>query len=191
MKLKNNIPIPSIDNTWTLFLDRDGVINHEKHQDYIHTWSEFVFYDGVKEAMKIFSEIFRYVIVITNQRGVGRGLTKLEDLHTIHANMREEIEINEGRIDAIIYCTELDDDNPFRKPNTGMGLEAAKQFPQIDFKKTIMVGNTMSDMLFGKNLGAYTVFLPTTRPEVDIYNASIDAVFPSLHHFARVLINKI
>lgn len=189
--MKNRIPFHAIDKSWTLFLDRDGVINYEKHKDYIHTWSEFRFYEGVKEAMKIFADKFRHIIVITNQRGVGKGLTKLEDLHTIHANMREEIEMNDGRIDAVFYCTELDDDNPFRKPNTGMGLDAAKQFPMIDFSKTIMVGNTMSDMLFGKNLGAYTVFLPTTRPEVDIHSAAIDAVFPSLLDFANALINKI
>ncbi len=189
--MKNNIPIEQINKSWTLLLDRDGVINHEKHDDYIHTWDEFVFYDGVKEAMKVFSEKFQHIIVITNQRGVGRGLTKLEDLHTIHANMKEEIELNEGRIDAVFYCTETDDDNPYRKPNTGMGLQAAKQFPSINFQKTIMVGNTMSDMLFGKNLGAYTVFLPTTRPEVDLRDTAIDAVFPSLRHFANALINKI
>ena len=187
----NNLPLNAIDDTWTLFLDRDGVINHEKHEDYIHTWDEFRFYEGVKEAMKIFSGIFKYVIVITNQRGVGRGKTRLEDLHTIHANMREEIEINEGRIDAIFYCTELDDDNPFRKPNPGMGQQAMKQFPEVDITKTIMVGNTMSDMKFGRNLGAYTVFLPTTRPEVDVNDNNIDAVYPTLLDFARALTNKI
>ena len=44
------LDLTEIDNTWTLFLDRDGVINHEKHLDYIHTWDEFKFYDGAKVA---------------------------------------------------------------------------------------------------------------------------------------------
>ena len=181
------LPINKVEYSWTLFLDRDGVINHEKHQDYIHTWDEFKFYDGVLEATKIFAEKFHRIVVVTNQKGVGKGLTRLDDLHTIHANMEHEIENAGGRIDAVFYCSELEDNNPFRKPNPGMGLQAIKQFPDIDIKKAIMVGNTISDMQFGRNLGVYTVFLPTTRPDVDLKDERIDAVYNSLFAFAQEL----
>ncbi|MEP7165589.1 MAG: HAD family hydrolase [Ferruginibacter sp.] len=181
------LPLTQIDKSWTLFLDRDGVINHEKHKDYIHTWDEFKFYDGVLEAIKIFTQRFNRIIVVTNQKGVGKGLTKLDDLHTIHANMEREIEKAGGRIDAIYYCSDLEDDSPYRKPNPGMGLEAVKQFPGIDLTKTVMVGNTISDMEFGRNLGVYTVFLPTTHPEVDLEDERIDAVCNSLLAFAQSL----
>ena len=179
------LPLKQINNSWTLFLDRDGVINYEKHQDYIHNWDEFKFYEGVKEAMKIFAEKFHRIIVVTNQKGVGKGLTKLDDLHTIHANMEREIEKAGGRIDAIYYCSELDNDNPFRKPQPGMGLQAMQQFPDIVPAKSIMIGNTISDMEFGRNLGVYTVFLPTTRPDVDLKDKRIDAVCDSLLAFAQ------
>ncbi len=178
------LPLNQIDKSWTLFLDRDGVINHEKHKDYIHSWDEFIFYDGVLEAMKVFANKFHRIVVVTNQKGVGKGLTKLDDLHTIHANMENEIVKAGGRIDAIFYCSDLDDESPYRKPNPGMGLQAAKQFPDIDLLKAIMVGNTISDMEFGRNLGVYTVFLPTTRPEVDLTDKRIDVVFDSLISFA-------
>ena len=181
------LPLTQIDKTWTLFLDRDGVLNYEKHKDYIHTWDEFKFYDGVLEAMKIFASTFQHIIVVTNQKGVGKGLTKLDDLHTIHANMEREIEKAGGRIDAIFYCSDLEDDSPYRKPNPGMGLQAVKQFPGIDLTKAIMVGNTISDMEFGRNLGVYTVFLPTTRPEVDLKDKRIDAVCDSLFAFASAI----
>lgn len=181
------IDLKKIDKSWTLFLDRDGVINHEKHQDYIHTWDEFVFYDGVKEAIKIFTEKFKYIIIVTNQKGVGKGMTKLEDLNIIHSNMQEEIENAGGRIDKIYFCTELDESHPSRKPNPGMGLQAVNDLPNIDLSKAIMVGNTMGDMEFGRNLGIKTIFLPTTRPEVDITDARIDAVFSSLIAFAKAL----
>ena len=186
-KFTTMLPLHKIDSGWTLFLDRDGVINHEKHQDYIHTWEEFKFYDGVKQAIKIFSSVFQRIVVITNQKGVGKGLTKLDDLHTIHANMQHEIETAGGRLDAVFYCSELEETNPFRKPNPGMGLQAVKQFPDIDLKKTIMIGNTISDMEFGRNLGVYTVFLPTTRPDVDLKDKRIDAVCDSLLAFAESL----
>jgi len=181
------LDLKKIDKSWTLFLDRDGVINHEKYQDYVHTWSEFVFYDGVKEAIKIFAATFKYIIIVTNQKGVGKGMTKLEDLHIIHNNMQKEIESAGGKIDKIYFCADLEETSPNRKPNPGMGLQAMKDFPNIDITKAIMVGNTISDMEFGRNLGVNTIFLPTTRPEVSLTDKRIDASYHSLLDFAKAL----
>jgi D-glycero-D-manno-heptose 1,7-bisphosphate phosphatase len=184
------IDLHKIDNTWTLFLDRDGVINHEKHNDYIHTWDEFVFYDGVKEAMSVFAKTFRHIIIVTNQRGISKGVTKLDDLNIIHKNMVAAIEEKGGRIDAVYFCPDLDNSSLNRKPNPGMGLQAAQDFPDININKAIMVGNTLSDMQFGRNLGVHTIFLPTTRPEVDLNDDNIDAVYDSLIDFANALESK-
>jgi len=176
-----------IDSTWTLFLDRDGVINHEKYKDYIHIWNEFVFYEGVKEAIQIFSKKFKYIFIVTNQKGVGKGLTKIEDLDMIHENMIHEIVLHGGRIDKIYYCTDLEETSPNRKPNPGMGLQAKQDFPEINFAKAIMVGNTPGDMEFARNLGMHTVFLPTTRPDLNEEDPGIDVIFPSLIGFAKSL----
>ena len=179
--------LKTIDRSWTLFIDRDGVINHEKKDDYIHTWEEFKFYDGVKEAMKIFHEIFGRIILVTNQRGIAKGLTKLENLEIIHKNMVREIEIAGGRIDQIYFCADMD--GLYRKPNHGMGLQAIKDFPDIDLTKSVMIGNTLSDMAFGRNLGvALNIFLPTTRKEIDVNDPQIDLVFPDLISAAKALI---
>ena len=184
------IDLKQIDNTWTLFLDRDGVINHEKHLDYIHTWDEFAFYEGVTEAIAVFAKTFHRIVVVTNQKGVGKGVTRLEDLQLIHANMVAAIEEKGGRVDAVYFCPDLDSDSPNRKPNPGMGLQAVQDFPDIDLDKAIMVGNTISDMQFGRNLGVQTIFLPTTRPEVDVNDERIDAVYDSLIAFANELKNQ-
>ena len=184
------IDLTKIDKTWTLFLDRDGVINHEKHLDYIHTWDEFVFYEGTKEAIAVFAKVFNRIIVVTNQKGIGKGVTKLEDLQLIHKNMIAEIETAGGRIDAVYFCPDLEDDSPNRKPNPGMGLQAVNDFPEIDLSKAIMVGNTISDMKFGRNLGVQTIFLPTTRTEVDLNDDRIDAVYNSLIDFANAMENQ-
>jgi histidinol-phosphate phosphatase family protein len=182
------IPLmPKIDKSWSLFLDRDGVINHEISGSYVHHWNDFVFYDGSLEAFRILAGIFHKIIVVTNQRGVGKGLTKLEDLHTIHANMENAIQNSGGRIDAVYYCSDIEDNSPFRKPQPGMGLEACRQFPDIDPVKSIMVGNSISDMGFGRNLGCFNVFLTTTCKKVPVEENSIDAFFPSLREFAQSL----
>jgi D-glycero-D-manno-heptose 1,7-bisphosphate phosphatase len=179
------LDLTKIDTSWTLFLDRDGVINHEKHLDYIHTWDEFTFYDGAKEAIALFAKKFKHIIVVTNQKGVGKGVTNINDLNTIHKNMISECATVGGRIDAVYFCPDLDNDSPNRKPNAGMGLQAIKDFSSIDINKAIMVGNTISDMEFGRNLGVHTIFLPTTRPEVDLNDERIDKVFESLIDFAK------
>ena len=177
-----------IDKNYTLFLDRDGVINYEKQNDYIHTWSEFKFYEGVLEAMDIFSKKFKHIIVVTNQRGIGKGVTKEEDVVYLHKKMKAAVEENAGRIDAVYFCRDIDSSSPCRKPNIGMGLQAVKDIPTIDLSKAIMIGNSLSDMQFGKNLGILTVFLPTTRPEVNLKDENIDVVFPSLIAFANHLL---
>ncbi|MEI7470957.1 MAG: HAD-IIIA family hydrolase [Chitinophagaceae bacterium] len=177
-------PLGIFDKSWTLFIDRDGVINHEKHLDYIHHWNEFEFYDGVKQAIKIFARVFGRIVVVTNQKGIGKGITKLEDLQLIHSNMVNAIAEVGGRIDKVYFCPDLNEDSLNRKPNPGMGLQAKVDFPEIDFSRALMVGNTISDMAFGRNLGVKTIFLPTTRPEVATNNPLIDAVYPSLIAFA-------
>ena len=71
-----------------------------------------------------------------------------------------------------------------------MGLKAVKDFPDIDLAKSIMIGNTLSDMQFGRSLAVKTIFLPTTRPEVDLHDSRIDEVYPSLIAFANDLKNQ-
>lgn len=183
------LPLDKITPDWTLFLDRDGVINHEGLGTYINNWEDFKFYERATEAFEIFSRKFKRIIIITNQRGVGKGITDEQELQRIHENMQHEIIKHNGRVDAVYYCPDINENSPRRKPNAGMGLEALKDFPDIDTSKAIMVGNTISDMHFGRNMGIYTVFLPTTRLEqTDLSDPAINDVYPSLIAFAQALV---
>jgi histidinol-phosphate phosphatase family protein len=170
---------------WTLFLDRDGVINYEKPGDYVCKWNEFIFYEGVPEALKQLSGLFGLIILVTNQRGIGKGLMTIEDLQDIHRHMLHSIEAAGGSIDRIYYCTSLSDDDPLRKPNPGMALLAKKDYPQIDFSKSIIVGNNISDMEFGRNAGMHTVFLRTTHPGQQLPHPAIDLAFDTLPDLAK------
>ena len=82
--------------------------------------------------------------------------------------MRQE----SGKIDRIYFCMDADESSPCRKPNPGMAFQAATDFPEIDLKKSLMVGNNMSDMFFGKNAGMKTVYLKTTSPDLKIAASS-------------------
>lgn len=171
-----------IDKGWTLFLDRDGVINLHYPNDYVKTWDEFYFLEGTLDALTRLSKIFRRIIVVTNQQGVGRGLMSHDDLEYIHAEMLKEVRKHGGRIHAIYTATELveDDVKQMRKPNIGMAKRAKQDFPEIDFSKSIIVGDSVSDMEFGRNAGMITVFVGDThklneqqRLRIDIYTESI------------------
>ncbi len=177
----------NINKSWTLFLDRDGVINEEKKGDYIRNRSEFIFYETVKNAMKTFADIFGIIVMVTNQKGIGKGLMTVEDLEDIHDYMLENIQQQGGRIDKVFFCPDLDDKSINRKPNQGMAQQAKTLFPQIDFSKSIMVGNKLSDMQFGKNAGMYTVFVATTNPETPFPHELIDVRFNSLFDFAHAI----
>ena len=99
--------------------------------------------------------------------------------------MQKQIENAGGRIDKIYYCTSIDNDHPDRKPNPGMAFHAKSDFPDIDFSKSIMVGNKPSDMLFGRNAGIFTVFVATTHPETSFPHPDIDLRFDSLPDFIK------
>ena len=180
--------LPFIDSAWTLFLDRDGVINVETG-DYIYKKDEFEFNPGALDALRHLSEIFGRIVVITNQRGVGKGWMTLDDLHNIHEYMLDEIKATGGRIDAIFYSTSLDDDHPDRKPNPGMAKRANEMFPEIDLSRSIVVGDKLSDMQMGRSIGAITILIPSLHSEDLHSHDDVDFSFSSLFAFTDALMN--
>ncbi len=172
------------DNTWTLFLDRDGVINKRPPGDYVKTWEEFEFLPGVLDALEILSGKFSRIIIITNQQGIGKGLMTSEDLQEIHDKMTTVITENGGRIDAVYYCPDLATDIPnCRKPGISMAQQAQKDFPEIVFSKSIMAGDTLSDMQFGKNAGMRNVFI--NNGDENVIPNMFDLTFKDLYSFAK------
>lgn len=182
------LPLESINPKWTLFLDRDGVLNHEKVDDYIYHRGEFRLYDGVLDALAILQQHFGRMILATNQRGVEKGLMTRVALHDVHDHLQELL-VQKGLrpLDAIYYNTSLLNDHPDRKPQTGMALAARKAFPDIRFSQSVMVGNNISDMQFGRNAGMFTVFVKTTSPDIVLPHPDIDLACNDLLNFARVL----
>jgi histidinol-phosphate phosphatase family protein len=177
-----------IDDTWTLFLDRDGVINKRLPGDYVRSWEQFEFLPGVQEAFGIFSGVFGKIIVVSNQQGIDKGLMTDSDIKKIHDKMTGEIQKNKGRIDKTYYSPFLESKNSIlRKPNVGMGLKARKDFPELRFKKSVMTGDSISDMIFGKRLKMTTVFICGDKKLIRQGYRVIDLVYPDLLTFANDL----
>lgn len=184
---RSPLELGDIGKSWSLFLDRDGVINVDKEGSYIFSHAEFVFTKGAPALFRKLGEKFGPILVVTNQRGVGRQLMTEQALMTIHQEMIMEVQKAGGRIDAIYYCTSIHNDHPQRKPNPGMAYLAKEDFPSIDMSRAVMVGNNPSDMQFGRNAGMYTVFIKSTRPGQELPHPDIDLAFDSLQDFVNAL----
>lgn len=179
-----------VDKSWTLFLDRDGVINKELPGDYVKRLDEFIFEPGAVEAIAVLSKLFGAIYIVTNQRGVGIGVMTEDDLHTIHSEMQKEIERAGGKIDGIYYCIDADRKSPMRKPRPGMALKAKVEHPEIDFSKTIMAGNSASDMEFGRAAGITTVFIDDKKGRNGHKDETMDYIFLTLKDFTDFLLAK-
>ena len=88
---------------------------------------------------------------------------------------------------VFLKSKDLDNLSINRKPQPGMAFQAKEKFPSIDFTKSIMVGNRMSDMEFGRNAGMHTVYLATTHPEAPFPDTKIDDRYDHLFQFAQAL----
>ena len=180
--------LASIAQDWSLFLDRDGVINVRPVGDYVKSPEDFVFLPGVPEAIAQFNKLFARTVVVTNQQGIAKGLMTEKALEEVHAHMHKQLALHHARIEAVYFCPFLASaNNPYRKPGVGMGLAARKQFPTIEFGKSVMVGDSISDMQFGKRLGMLTVFIADTPKEARKYPKLIDYTFSSLKALAGAL----
>ena len=172
--------ISKIDASWSLFLDRDGVINERIVGGYVQNPASFCVLKGVSEAISIFKKRFGRVFVVTNQQGIGKKIMTKEDLQLVHNHMENVLSIT---FDGIYYSPFLAcENNLMRKPNPGMAFEAKKDFPEIDFQKSVMVGDSVSDIQFGKNAGMKTVYISTQKE-----NENADMVCASLYDFAKII----
>ncbi len=182
----------NIDKTWSLFLDRDGVINRRIPGDYVKNWKEFEFLPGTLEAIAVFTEIFGHIFVVTNQQGIGKGVMSETDLELIHDKMIEAVRYEGGHINKVYHSPYREEERSvFRKPNTGMARKAKIDFPDIDLNKSIMIGDSMSDMEFGKNAGMITFYISSDEEIIANENDDlVDFLFPDLLTVAQSL-NKI
>lgn len=171
-----------------LFLDRDGVINIERPNDYVKKIQEFEFIPGSIEAIEHLSKKFDKIFIITNQRGISKGLFSTKDLEDIHNYMLLEIRKKGGKIDHIYYCTDINDTSINRKPNIGMAFQAQRDFPEVDFSQSIFVGNSQSDILFGNKLGMLTVLVGDKYEQTHFIYKIINAYYKNLTKFAESII---
>lgn len=149
-----------IDASWCVFLDRDGVINRRIAGDYVRSWRQFEFLSGALEAVVRLSQRAGWVVVVTNQAGVGKHLVSEADLATVNARLCARVEESGGRIDAVLVCPHtVEDECGCRKPKPGLADQALARFPDIDLTRSVMIGDSAADIAFGRGLRMTTVLV--------------------------------
>ncbi len=158
-----------------LFLDRDGVINTRLPGTYVTRPSEFQWMPGNPKAIARLRPYFDYLFVVTNQQGVGKGMMRAEDLEDIHRHLLTGIEQAGGQVDRIYACPDLKSKpGNCRKPNPSMGLQAKAEYPDIDFARSVMVGDSLSDLQFGQALGMRNVWMLGKREETPAIQQAVE-----------------
>lgn len=177
------------EGNWTLFLDRDGTINKRLIGQYVSNTDDFAFLPDAIQGLKNLQNRFLYMLVVTNQQGISKEIMTHEQLSVVHNFMLKELEGNGVYLDQIYYSPDLaDTDSSTRKPAPGMGLQAQQDFENIDFSRSIMVGDSPSDMKFGRTLGMITIWI--SNEELIPFPSDVDFQVTSLQDLALFISNK-
>ncbi len=139
-----------------VFFDRDGVINGSPGEgSYVLSWWDFQFEPGSIEVLTWLKKQGYFLVLVTNQQCVGRGLITAEQLDAIHERMQAELG-PKAAFDAIYYSPHLKKENsPMRKPAPGMVL-AAQAEHNLDLATSWLVGDHDRDIELARNAGIGT-----------------------------------
>lgn len=176
-----------------IFLDRDGVINEDPGVGaYVTRWEDFRFIEGAVEAIRTLTEARYKIYVISNQRGVGRGLFTQAALDRITERMLAKIEKSGGKVAGVFYCTHREDNCDCRKPKAGLFKQAVGELRGA-FKDTYFIGDDKRDIEAGRNLGCKTVLVfsgKTKRPQLDTWDFLPDRMCDDLLQAVRKAVLK-
>lgn len=143
--------------TATVFLDRDGVINHRWIDDYVTSWDRFHLLPGVLDAIRRLHEAGFRVVIVTNQRGIALGRMSRATVNAIHERLDETIRAAGGALAGIYVCGHDNSDGCLcRKPKPGL-LDQAHADDAVDWSRSYMVGDSDTDILAGQARGVTTI----------------------------------
>lgn len=141
-----------------VFFDRDGIVNQSPGPGYVERVADFHLLPEFPPALRVVRQKGYAAVLITNQRGVGKGIMTQATLDEIHACMAAGLARHGLALDAVYACSELDRGHPRLKPQPGMLLEAAEDHG-LDLARSWMVGDNEKDVQAGKAAGCRTILV--------------------------------
>ncbi len=166
-----------------VFLDRDGVLNHEQN-DYVSREEDFVIKEGVVEGLALLKKAGYLLIVVTNQAGISKGLYSenlVRDFHNILQNKCG------GIIDDLYFAKhhpKFTSDSLLRKPDSLM-LEKAMAKYQIDSTQSFMIGDAERDVKAGKKAGVKTIHITGGKEKTDLADWQFGSLLEASQFIAK------
>lgn len=183
MTQRNLVAAPPIR---TVFLDRDGVINRKRPGDgYVETWEQFEFLPGSIAGLRILHRAGVRLIVVTNQQGVALGLVPMPELERIHQRMTEILARSGVKVDAVLVCPHAEGTCSCRKPALGLFEVAKERFPDVEFSRSAVIGDSWRDMKAARVLGSLALLVGSPRTADLRETTEIDGYAPSLLEVIR------
>jgi D-glycero-D-manno-heptose 1,7-bisphosphate phosphatase len=159
------------------------------HGHYLRRWEEVELLPGVEDAIAQLNRSGRKVIVATNQRGVALGLCTEAELQQLHARLQQHLAAHGAHLDAIYYCPHDNGQCNCRKPLPGMFEQAFRNFSGASAANSVMIGDSLSDVETGRNVGIRTVFIAapgqSPKPGAEQASAMATACSESLLDFVE------
>jgi len=147
-----------------VFFDRDGIVNKSPGAGYVERWADFYLMPEFPDILRMVHDMGYEAVIITNQRGVARGLITLETLEEIHRNLQALLaEKYNLRLLDIFCCPHGEGECECRKPKPGMILEAARRH-NLDLAASWMIGDNEKDVEAGRRAGCRTILVAPGKP---------------------------
>jgi D-glycero-D-manno-heptose 1,7-bisphosphate phosphatase len=178
-----------------VFLDRDGVLNEKMPEGrYVTSWSEFKMLPGVPESIARLNRAGLRVIVASNQRCVALGLCTAADVDAIHCSFQNLLKSRGAHVDGFYFCPHDRGQCNCRKPLPDLYEQATAEFPEITAESSAMIGDSLSDIEFGRRLEMMTVFIDGNpvcqKPGSQAAGSLADLRFASLAEAVDHLLNQ-
>ncbi len=143
-----------------IFLDRDGVLNDELG-DYVWTPERFRISAGVPESLARLKAAGYYLIVVTNQAGIAKGLYTRADVFACHELLQQAAGY---KLDALYFSENHPSvsESIFRKPDSGMLEKAIARF-RLDPARCWIVGDRARDLEAGAKVGVRGIMVGHTE----------------------------
>jgi D-glycero-D-manno-heptose 1,7-bisphosphate phosphatase len=142
-----------------VFFDRDGIVNVSPGPGYVARWDDFELLPGFIEVLRLVDRRGYSAVVVTNQRGVARGVVDLDAVVRIHRKLREQLAGEHGlALLDVLMCPHDEGECECRKPRPGMLLEAARRHG-LDLEASWMIGDSERDVEAGRRAGCRTVLV--------------------------------
>lgn len=147
------------------FIDRDGVINKKApDHSYITNVDSFVFNEGVFGVLNTLLKNGFELIIITNQRGVARGLMSEQELRDLHLYMLKILKEHGITVLDVLYCPHEKDQCDCRKPKPGLLKQACAKY-SVNLQDSILISDSIEDVEMGKKFGIKSFLIPVDSPE--------------------------